>query len=444
MSVVRVVLAAAAVFVFGVAACGTAADRVGRDESGRRLAGLGIAVELPGGWHGRIVLGSTGRPVLHAANYLLPANDDDVGSVAQSIIGSRGHAYLNVQELGPADGASALPVSFGRDDFGAPPEDGRGSFATAARREVLASGRAYRVTVTSGSDERPSPDLVAEVNAILAALAFEPYEFRPMGPRRAGERLAGRGIEVRVPSGWSGRLSDGELMLASFDTAGGDREARNPPAEELVLRLREQGGTDAPFVTARLPIQLVPTEFVPPESGETGTAESGRSFVVSGRQFVLWVSAGSPRPSPDVLAEANDALASLEVEPGDFYLGQVEPGDFYLGQVEPATFEPSPDWHSGTGGPTEIEPSGEATYSWASTIPYQNQANEFPPSETLDALPPDGIAIVLWLERWPSSSGQVPVEAPALELGRAQTGSSRVSRWSTARTESAPFRRVAT
>jgi hypothetical protein len=48
-------------------------------------------------------------------------------------------------------------------------------------------------------------------------------------------------------------------------------------------------------------------------------------LAASGRNFLLTVSAGPLPPSPTALAEANEALASLRIGPGDFYPGQVEP-----------------------------------------------------------------------------------------------------------------------
>jgi hypothetical protein len=403
------------VLVIAVAGCGAGADTVHQAdaESGRQLAGVGLAVELPDGWSGRIVLGSEGRPVLHAANYPLPATDDDAGSVAQETIGSRGQAYLNVRELGGEDGGSPPPVSFVQADYGAPPADGRCCFVTVARRDVVASGRTYRVTVASGSDDPPSDGLVASVNAVLASLAFEPYELDPVSPPSGGERLAGRGIEVTLPAGWRGHVGDEELALASFDWRAAEEPGAYVPRDDIVLLLREQGGSDAPFVTARLPFRLVPTEFVPAEFGARGTSQTGHSFVASGRRFVLWASAGSLRPTVELLAEANAALASL----------RIEPGDFYPGLVEPATFEEAAGWHTGTSGPAEIEPGGTQTASWAATIPYRDEPFQFAPHETLAALPPDGIAIVVWLSAGRGSGRVAPERALPYMIDQAEEGS---------------------
>jgi hypothetical protein len=143
------------------------------------------------------------------------------------------------------------------------------------------------------------------------------------------------------------------------------------------------------------------------------SALTGRSFVAGGRKFVLSVASGSLPPNPATLAEANGALAAL----------RVEPGDFYPGTVEPATFAPASGWSTGTSGLTDVEPEGEQTTTWASTVAYRDAPDQFPPHETLAALPPDGIAIVAWLSRAPGRRSELPAGAPPFRLDEAQTSS---------------------
>jgi hypothetical protein len=401
-----------------LAGCGgVVAARHPANGSQHRLPTLGFELQLPAGWSSRALIGAEGRPVLHAASFPLPSNDNDSGEVAQETIGGRGQLYLNVREHGPGKTGSSLPISFERSDFG-PPPPGPGSrccFVTVASREVAASGHLYRVTVTSGSREPPPEGALTELNALLATLALSPYE--PGQSRKAdGERLTRHGVELTLPRGWHGRVSSGLVEAASYQLPrDADPAALLPPARhQIALRLEERGGSDAPFVTARLPLELAPSEFVAPApgSGEHVAALSGRSFVASGRKFVLWVFAGSVRPDATALAEANEALATL----------RVEPGDFYPGQVEPATFAPAPGWYTGTGGPAKIEPAGEQTDSWASTVPYGDPPNQFPPHATLAALPADGIAIVAWLARHPSNRSELPAGRPPFQLTDAQRG----------------------
>lgn len=382
------------------------------------MAGLGLAVELPSGWSARILSGAEGRPVLHAANFPLPSNDDDTGEIAQETIGSRGQMYVNVRDHGPGETGSTLPVEFRRSDFG-PPPPGLGSrccFITVASRDVAASGHSYHVTVTSGSEEAPSAPALAGVNSVLSTLSVQPSEPVRPTPARGGEHLAGYGIDLTLPPGWDGRISSGVVEAASSGVSHG--AATSDPLSvgrnDVAIRLAEHGGSDAPFVTAKLPLQLAATELIRPGpgSGEEVAALTGRSFVASGRQFDLWAYAGSLPPSPTALAEANGVLATL----------RIEPGDFYPGQVDPATFAAAQGWYAGTSGPAQIEPDGEETSSWVSTVPYRDPPNQFPPHETLAALPPDGIAIVAWLLRNPGSRSELPARQPPFELAQAHEG----------------------
>lgn len=276
--------------LLAVAGCGgAAADREPGRQARAGVSGLGLALELPSGWSARILVGAEGRPVLHAASFPLPSNDDDAGEVVRETIGSRGQLYLNVRDLGPGETGSRLPVEFRRSDFG-PPPPGPGSrccFITVASRDVAASGHLYRVTVTSGSDEPPSAAALAEANTVLSTLSLERYEPKGRTPARGVERVAGYGIELTLPPGWDGRVSYGVLEAASFalsQAAGASGPLPGGP-NDVAIRLVEQGGSDAPFVTARLPLELAPTEFVPPGPGfdERVPALTGRSFVASGR-----------------------------------------------------------------------------------------------------------------------------------------------------------------
>lgn len=349
-----------------------------------------MTIELPARWTGRIVLGAEGRPVLHAASYLLPANDGDTGQVAQETIGSRGQLYLNVRSLGPASEGSGdtLPVAFAVEDFG-PPPPGPGSrccFITVASRTVAASGHEYLVTVVSGSNDAPDEGTVAEANRVLATLSLEPYEAELTEAAR-GERVAKYGIGIRLPEGWEGRITRGKLEAASYALERGDR----PEPGEIHLRLLEHGATDAepsPFVTAHFPLRLRAAEFLP---ASEGTAESGRSFLAAGRRFVLWVKVGSLPPDAEALAQANAALAALTIEPGDFYPGS----------VEPATFAPAPGWYAGTSGATRSRPDGDDTWSSAASVPLRDPLAWY---RWLAELPPDGIVIQAFLSRnhlWP-------------------------------------------
>jgi hypothetical protein len=321
-----------------------------------------MSVELPSSWTGRIVLGATGRPVLHAASFPLSANDDDSGEIARESIGTAHAIYLNVRNLGVGGSPLTLPVTFSPADFG-PPSAGGCCRINQAIREGSVNGQLFRVAAVSGGDDLPPQALVAEANGVLGTLTLAPYVPQPVAdlPLNA-QRIEGYGMSMRLPAGWDGRVRRGELDASS---------------REISLKLLEHAtGIDGAFVTGRVPIRLSDAEFVPP-------GETGRSFIDRGRAFVLWVKADRLPPSAGAVEQANEALATLHVEPGDFYPGT----------VAPATFAAADDWHTGTSGITDAQPDGQQTWTWASTIPYADEPFQFLPHKTLAALPPDGIVI---------------------------------------------------
>jgi hypothetical protein len=320
-----------------------------------------MSIAVPQGWEVRIVLGAEGRPVLHAASFDLPTSDDDSGEVARETFGGAALAYLNVRDLGPGAADDSLPVHFDRASFDRPP-DGPGNACcriVQAARDVSVSGHAYRVTLSVGGDDAPPPATLEQANEILETLALEPHEPAAPAPPPAARELSRYGIAIALPDGWDGEITRGELV------ARGDG---------LSLRLLEHGGSDARFVTTQTPVQLTPAEFLPREQ----TMVTGHSFVASGREFVLWVEG---EPTARAVERANQALATL----------RIERGDFYPGLVDPATFAPAGSWTTGTSGSTEVRPDGQQTFTWASTAPYRDEPEQFPPYRT--KLEPDDVLI---------------------------------------------------
>jgi hypothetical protein len=364
-----------------------------------------MAVSLPSGWSGRIVLGAEGRPVLHAASFPLPPNDDDSGEVAKESLDGM---YVNVHGLGRTGSAEELPITLAVADF-KEPDPPYGSRETS--REVAAAGELYSMTAVSGGRSAPPAILVDEANDLLSTLELEPYvpTAVPSLPADA-TRVDGYGISMRLPPGWNGGITRGELDAASSANLG---------ADDIRLRLLENGdspqGAGPPFITGLPPIQLSTAEFVPP-SGDPDPfirASTGRSFVDHGRAFVLWIDAGSYPPSPQTVEEANQALATLTVQRGDFYPGT----------VEPATFSSAEGWQTGTNGTVEVQPDGQNSWSWASTIAYRDEPFQFPPSKTLERLPPDGIVIDVQLYgpdphvRDRSRPARVPLRIAEADIG---------------------------
>jgi len=339
-----------------------------------------MSIDLPSGWNGRIVLGARERPVLHIATFPLPANDDDSGEIAKESLDGM---YVNVRSLDRNGSGQELPVSFSADDFAEPdPPIGWRQ----AGRDVAVSDDLYRITAIAGDRDAPPSALVAQVNDALSTLTLGPYEpvVVPPLPEEA-LRIEGHGISMRLPAGWHGSISRGELRASSSETLG---------ADDIRLQLLEDGtssqGPGPPFITGVPPIQLSTAEFVLP-TGDPDPhvrAITGRSFVDSGRSFVLWIDAGSSPPSTQTVEQANEALASLAVQPGDFYPGT----------VEPATFGSANGWQTGTNGTVDVQPDGQHTWTWAATVPYRDEPFQFPPSRTLEHLPPDGIVIDVQLD----------------------------------------------
>jgi hypothetical protein len=344
------------------------------------LNAYGLSADIPSGWSRRIVLGAEGRPVLHAASFPLPSNDDDSGEIAKE---SSSGMYVNVHGLGRNGSADPPPVSFSAADF-TEPDPPQGWWQ--ATRDVAASGELYRITAVSGGRSAPAAMLVAEANQVLGTLVLGPYvpNVVPSLPADAA-RIKGYGISMRLPTGWNGNVTRGELTASSSDKLG---------ADDIQLRMFENGRSpeipDPPFITGVPPIRLTTAEFVPPD-GEPDPhvrAITGRSFVDGGRDFVLWVDAGSFPPNPQTVDQANEALATLTVQTGDFYPGT----------VEPATFRSAEGWHTGTNGTVDVQPDGQHAFTWASTIPYRDEPFDFPPSQTLERLPGDGIVIDVQLD----------------------------------------------
>jgi hypothetical protein len=225
--------------------------------------------------------------------------------------------------------------------------------------------------VVAGRDDLNDSEL-GTINGLLRTLSLNHYEPRQEHfPAPTGPPLARYGMSMRLPQGWEGRISRG-LLQASGDG--------------LRVEFREHGGTDAPFVTSRFPIQVVESEFIPAEPGQAEKAgvNTGGSFSVNGRDFVFRVTSNEGPPPRDALERLDGALKTL----------QIERGDFYPGSVDPATFAAAPGWYTGTSGAAPIEADGQQTSTWAATIPYRDEPFQFPPSRTLERLPKDGVIIL--------------------------------------------------
>jgi hypothetical protein len=244
--------------------------------------------------------------------------------------------------------------------------------------------------LASGCGAVETPEQARQVGAT-------PSTSRPLGPRY--------GIAVTLPAGWDGRIGRGALHAGSFplpgDAPGWTRTAAKglAPDDVLVTIFENEPRRSPPLQAGEYPelngpLRLDTGDFEPfdgvtEDSGATGNGYARRTFRLSGRFFVLFAEAGERVPPPAALAALNELLASLAVEPGDFFPGT----------VAPARFPQRAGWFVGTGGPDEARAEGEFTTAWAATIPYADEWNALPPFETLRRLPREGIVIWVGLSR---------------------------------------------
>ena len=151
-----------------------------------RLAAHRIALDLPRGWEGRIYRRADEDPILHAANFALPATDGDFGSGATALMPARG-AFVALKEyrpgprLTPGAGLFAprsipLPLAPGRFhpralQVGRAGQAGFQHFFTASGRPfclyAVIETAAARSALATGT-----PDQVDELTRILSTLAL--------------------------------------------------------------------------------------------------------------------------------------------------------------------------------------------------------------------------------------------------------------------------------
>jgi hypothetical protein len=142
-----------------------------------RLARHGIGIDLPGGWEGRIYRRPEGNPILHAANFALPARDGDFGTGATKDMPDGG-VLVVLAEFDPALAGTGLFEPHGL------PLPLRGADASrkamarmvpnrsAIQRFFTASGRAFTVYVVAVIE--PSTDhLVRHASDILLTVTIE-------------------------------------------------------------------------------------------------------------------------------------------------------------------------------------------------------------------------------------------------------------------------------
>jgi hypothetical protein len=210
------------------------------------------------------------------------------------------------------------------------------------------------------------------------------------------EPLERYGIAVTPPPGWHVRLSRATVEAATVPLAAPGQKPKLGPDDVSVLLFESepgpQGFLDASEYRAGPPDAFTAADFGPPEFSGTSWGHepkhhsfARRNFMVAGRYFDLFVEAGAP---PSDVAALNALVASFEVRAGDFYPGT----------IEPPRFPPADGWWVGAAGAGEVRATDVAEV-WAATVPYRNGPRELPPTDTLEALPADGILIWVGLAR---------------------------------------------
>ena len=199
------------------------------------------------------------------------------------------------------------------------------------------------------------------------------------------------GISINAPEGWDATITRGAVRAANFPLPP---PVGQPLGEvELLLQLFEtdpEADSPLPDLSLYPKVDAVPTlathDFRPPEPGTQQVAAlARRTFSVAGRLFVLFAESGTKVPPAAALVQLDELLATMSIDPGDFYPGS----------VDPPGFAPRDGWHVGDSGPRPVRADGNFVSAWASTSPYLDAWNMPHADETLRVLPEDGI--VLWI-----------------------------------------------
>lgn len=146
------------------------------------LASYGIVATLPAGWDGRLYCraptaeGEVTTPVLHAANFALPAGSGDFGGGALETM-RPWSAFVALLEYGPSSAGTSLfssagvPASLSQADFGPGTLHRPLPGLVGAQRFFTEMGRPFTLYVVLGSVLAGGPLLVT-VNRMLAALSI--------------------------------------------------------------------------------------------------------------------------------------------------------------------------------------------------------------------------------------------------------------------------------
>jgi hypothetical protein len=220
--------------------------------------------------------------------------------------------------------------------------------------------------------------------------------------------LEGYGLGIQLPEGWDGRIRGPEgtsfgphLHAANFELPEPDDDVASVArgemsADQVTLVVidvttalaRDVRGPQEAYEPAELPVRIRAEDFTDRvEAVDPDHAFARRQFSVAGRSLEIRVEFGTDPAPEGLLADANDVLASLTVEPlagGTGYVRHVDPDDG-LAITIPAAWSFDAD-------PTRlIEPENVlAVGSW----PFPS-GGVCAPFDAIDDLPPDGV--FMWL-----------------------------------------------
>ena len=256
------------------------------------LAGPGLSLRLPSGWHGVAAPGQ-----LQAANFPLDSRALSSPELARV---SRGRIHLIVWDYGRSVPYLAgnftpirLPLVLSPRDLSGGPLEGFSWRDRYAVRSVVVGGEQLEIVADLGPKPLAASSF-ARVNRVLATL-------RVQAPRIVGAhagRLGFDGVALGLPPGWSGRIE-----IPSDPSAGQFVLRADHGGVHLVL-LQLAGGAGA---HADLPIVLAAKNVF----RHRGLISARRVFATAGRSFDLSVAL----PSLAAVGEVNRMLRTLTATP---------------------------------------------------------------------------------------------------------------------------------
>ncbi len=202
----------------------------------------------------------------------------------------------------------------------------------------------------------------------------------------AGTVVSGHGIAVTLPSGWHVVVLRGRTEIQNYD---GNRDPRVGNVRAFLDEFSQAFANDGmPYPKLDGALRIHPGDypsatFATEADQRRDISGAARFFTESGRRFELLVQYGGKPAPQSTVSELNHVLATVAIQPGDFYPGT----------LDPPTFSRIRGWAVGRDAPTHARPEGDQLCAWASTIPYRDPQACPIPSYTIDALPHTGIVI---------------------------------------------------